>query len=1095
MFQMSADAQHFFHRKCQKILVKTSRPKSERVIHDNDYDCGFPEEHSHVILSRRARQQTPKPGPNRFLSSLPKEAQKFLLSKPVKMKQVSVNPVENVPLNTDKTLNLTWNLTPDMLKEVNLLLKSTAALSVPGPSYRNQYLDRSARRDSSPLPTEDGTLFDRDFTPLFPRTLRPGTGRTVTKGSRLKNEDSTPFFVLPPPSMKDLPLSPTEMSEFKKEEEELYKQNILLVNGWQTYNFSSPTRETDISAPNSSQGSDQIDELLFSRVSSPFTDPSSVDIPKFDPPVIARCHRIGGARSRPKIQTLGAGKSLAAFLLGMVPQLSDQDPEGTIPPEHTECDSDPVQSTAAQATSFIDEKTEERPDACIEANSSLELQGLYKNLSEDPMNFILNEKLDHNTMMMEAPRLPPPNIHPAVDPQLPAKLSDLVSETKNESKKAVNTINGTYQYGPRILKKARGVQAVTLALSWVSFSVQYRLPTHMEMVGVTTSQLIDKDDNKNGLSREQLKSGVTVLLDSVSRLACTPTTDNTIEVWDRMSHDETEVTTDVELRDDMHISDIILTREERRRLAGIETNDSKMGSAEFSLTLDYNIAGGRDDKPGGGGVEKDDQGITLQKYGALQYDGLETGNSDKENEYSVPLHDDHEELGRPSKRLRLHSATPSVDDSGISLGLDLSGQGRFQVEDRSNECMDIFLYDEARDGATKTIWSLEGHPQDTNDQGMNDCRPESVEIGVGSGPLTVVAGDQYLPENSQFQALCFDSQCAGIPTPNTCLNALSTEFASTIFPSSTLQPEPQTEVACKSGTSALTDNFSPSIETYHISAGIAEFAKLRAKRLPIDISACASDIPSSHLPSDNPTNNENPNKPLSGPLKSIPQETSCQYTRQLSSAWALPTSAHWYLASMSFVQKQALVRYLCSETCGVGIVEREDLNGVDLILDPNTAIIFSNLRALPSECDSLVTLVSEQSWRYTRLLIIFEAYPPSWSLKSTTHDSETLNIFTPPVLKCVKKLRRDLSIAEGCGKKRSACQVCDAFAIDVDEAAKHTRNFGDFAASSNDNDNYRTFWGDRSWLVEGDVSEVAVRDKAIIITHSSLAVTRRTNTV
>ncbi|KAJ3859326.1 hypothetical protein EV359DRAFT_51032 [Lentinula novae-zelandiae] len=47
------------------------------------------------------------------------------------------------------------------------------------------------------------------------------------------------------------------------------------------------------------------------------------------------------------------------------------------------------------------------------------------------------------------------------------------------------------------------------------------------------------------------------------------------------------------------------------------------------------------------------------------------------------------------------------------------------------------------------------------------------------------------------------------------------------------------------------------------------------------------------------------------------------------------------------IQKQALVRSLRSGICSVGLVEHEMLTGVDLIIDPHTAVMLSNLLALP----------------------------------------------------------------------------------------------------------------------------------------------------
>ncbi|KAJ3725205.1 hypothetical protein C8R42DRAFT_660854 [Lentinula raphanica] len=184
----------------------------------------------------------------------------------------------------------------------------------------------------------------------------------------------------------------------------------------------------------------------------------------------------------------------------------------------------------------------------------------------------------------------------------------------------------------------------------------------------------------------------------------------------------------------------------------------------------------------------------------------------------------------------------------------------------------------------------------------------------------------------------------------------------------------------------------------------------------------------------------------------------------------LPTTAHWYMASMNLLQKQALVRSLRSGACGVGLVERDTLVAVDLIIDPHTAVIFTNLLAPPSQVDTLVDTISEQSWRYDNLLVIFEAFAPSMAFKpdsatkstSSASASSSLNAYSPPVIKAVRKFRRDMSLKEACGDKREGCRVLNAFADTVQDAAMIARTFGDEADKRSGTE--VGLWGDRAWL-------------------------------
>jgi len=120
------------------------------------------------------------------------------------------------------------------------------------------------------------------------------------------------------------------------------------------------------------------------------------------------------------------------------------------------------------------------------------------------------------------------------------------------------------------------------------------------------------------------------------------------------------------------------------------------------------------------------------------------------------------------------------------------------------------------------------------------------------------------------------------------------------------------------------------------------------------------------------------------------------------------------------------------------------------------------------------------SWKHDRLLVVFEAYGekfakkkllcPSWSASSSSAGrSPQPYAYTPPIVKALKKFKRDLSIAEACGTKRAATVIQYAFADSVEEAALFTRLYGDWCEA-----NDRTqgvIWGNRDWL-DADFVEV-----------------------
>jgi hypothetical protein len=255
------------------------------------------------------------------------------------------------------------------------------------------------------------------------------------------------------------------------------------------------------------------------------------------------------------------------------------------------------------------------------------------------------------------------------------------------------------------------------------------------------------------------------------------------------------------------------------------------------------------------------------------------------------------------------------------------------------------------------------------------------------------------------------------------------------------------------------------------SLGIDTFALLRAR--VVKSSAHDALPPSSlPLPSSAAASESEQEQGPQGP-RTAPQNLHDRKTLRLPSPWIFPMKAHTYMASLDLLQKQVLVRSLRTAQHLVHLVERHSLGGVDLILDPYTAVIFAPLFSLPSQCESLLSRVSTQSYSYKHLLVVFEAYPVSRSVKPSSRLSDSaaidLHAYTPPILKAVKKFRRDLDIAEACGTKAASCEVKVAFADSVDEAAAYARYLGDIVEERDETRG--AIWGQREWL-DLEISEV-----------------------
>ena len=205
-------------------------------------------------------------------------------------------------------------------------------------------------------------------------------------------------------------------------------------------------------------------------------------------------------------------------------------------------------------------------------------------------------------------------------------------------------------------------------------------------------------------------------------------------------------------------------------------------------------------------------------------------------------------------------------------------------------------------------------------------------------------------------------------------------------------------------------------------------------------------------------------------LREAPADIYDSSTIRLPESITMPQSIHKYMASLDVIQKIALVRSLESQECLVDLVERQSLDGVDLILDTHSAIIILSLFMLPSQCNKYIERVAAQSWKYHRILVVFEAYTQTCARKGNKTLDSDLNAYTPHILKAIRKFRRDLNIAAACGTKCQETEVFYVFANSVDEGALFARMFGNFAEENDETGG--AIWGDRGWL-DGDFLEAS----------------------
>lgn len=171
---------------------------------------------------------------------------------------------------------------------------------------------------------------------------------------------------------------------------------------------------------------------------------------------------------------------------------------------------------------------------------------------------------------------------------------------------------------------------------------------------------------------------------------------------------------------------------------------------------------------------------------------------------------------------------------------------------------------------------------------------------------------------------------------------------------------------------------------------------------------------------------------------------------------------HRYLASVELLQDRPLTRALCLDSLRMELVEREWVDGADIVFDCDTALIFVPLFqvSLPSGFGALKDRLSSLSWQYTHLAVVFKLYEAGISgLQRPRDEEEGTDLFTR-VIRSIKKLKRGLALAEVYAIKRSQTVIQMYFVRSVEQAATTARLLGDVAESRSQFGP----WGDRLWL-------------------------------
>lgn len=294
--------------------------------------------------------------------------------------------------------------------------------------------------------------------------------------------------------------------------------------------------------------------------------------------------------------------------------------------------------------------------------------------------------------------------------------------------------------------------------------------------------------------------------------------------------------------------------------------------------------------------------------------------------------------------------------------------------------------------------------------------------------------------------------------------------------------------------SYVSDNISPQQPKFSGRRLLAHFLALRKNEPVTSIKPLSPPPPSPPTSIIDVVEDEQP------PLPQVPPRLVDNNTLELPPTWPRPLTQHRYLASISFVQKRAIVSQLTSpEICAVVLVERISLGGPDLILDPHVAMLYLPLEQICVQATEWSDRLCELSWAYTRIVVVFEAYPSSYSYTTmTTTNSRRIsekglpNVYTPPVNAAIKKLKRTLAFAEGTNAKSVGCKIDLVFAKDPGEAARFARVLGDLLDGGGGGQaRCVAVWDKREWLYDDAFEVCAVLGGVSVVAERLAGRTRR----
>ncbi|KAG2141046.1 hypothetical protein DEU56DRAFT_796935 [Suillus clintonianus] len=1040
------------------------------------------------ILTNRARKQTPKASSNALRASLPRTQPALFKHTGVKSVVVEQIVESDVP-NLEEALNVRPTIETTTRSYILSLFRTA---NPPAQSTEtNAHVISFLRADSPPLQIQ------RPLSPpLFPRSKSHsgslGTGIVNAKDivDRLN--------AVPAPVLEEL-------------EDDIDRVNMTIVDGWAILPISSPPSASPLSSQDT-----EIDELWEASPSPPGTPATSIFGARMDEVEIPRIHKPGHTLPySPKPRGSNNLNSLLEHLKPVAPtklkggnpttpmkknpnialflssanvedgkSLDVEDSMLGQPPSACTASPLPIRPGRDRRKESDQDKDLEDIEIDVERGLDMALRHVYREVQEDNVEgCVLEERLDEKDVaLMAVPHLPPPTVRPG--PSLrPTSMRAIIRGGKGNTNMNSNVSRYT------TLESVKGIKPLNLELSWRPFKFTPPIPTDESV------SLVDEpapDDLINlGYPDKASEAKIQGLLAGLETTSChSANLPETKKSEDRRGTGSFGLSPPRLPKPFLQEEgfELVLTKGERRLHAGLP---------EFEDPHEHRAKYGEDRHERRDGVQGGNEA------------SLETDDDDRPADPPRLIRHDSGVLASVldhSDVVDISGAT--FDDSGIvfdysCVASPILHDDEAYYRDRDDPTHSEAVYspedadysDEDRETNFHYVYQLQDEEQDSaqyHDQGPSSSFPLPTRHRHGPSLCPARRHDQdYDSQNiypeSAFVPLSFGSQGERVSrypiepgvlldygersvlpntdSPKTAQGVSDKEQPANI--SSFLRhfvPEEPSTTSPASKRRRLDD---PMITTIATRGFLDDHLALRNKHMTHEPPS-SSAIVSSEIQA----------LQLSGtpPPRAAPPEIIDTHTMRLPDVWNPPATSHYYLASMAFIQKRALVRALQAPECWVHLVERYVLGGADIVMDPDTAVLVAPLLALPSQVEGLSDRISKASWRYSHILIILEAFPSvnAYTAEINMNSAKLMPYsFSPPILKAVKKLRRLLTIAEGCGTKNAGCEIQWAFASDVGEAALFVRMFGNLAQAWAFNGSGKTLWEDRGWLQDEEHEDEA----------------------